>query len=325
MSATTKSRNLRRLTGSGRLGSGLLSCSLNGALSVILLVAAFSVLGCHPSSQSAGTGTAGSSQKQYSIRGKVVSVDQKDGVIALDTEAIPGVMEAMTMAYTLQNPSVASELHPGDTLTAQLQLAAQGAVLSNIVIVQQANLNVLPPVQYHVPQPGDAVPDFRFLNQSNREISLKQFRGKVLVLTFIYTRCASSQFCPLMSRNFAHLDQLLAADPSLYAKTHLLSISFDPRYDTPAVLRSYGGAYTGRYTQETFQHWDFAAPSPAALASLLQWFDVAVSSSNGKIVSHSVSTAVIGPDGKIRAWYPSNTWTPQQAFKDIQQIVSKEQ
>jgi protein SCO1/2 len=293
-------------------------------LSIVLLGASLSFLGCHPSSQSTDTGTTASSQKQYSIRGKVVSVDQKDGVIALDTEAIPGVMEAMTMAYTLQNPSVASELHPGDTLTAQLQLAAQGAVLSNIVILQQANLNVLPPVQYHVPQPGDTVPDFRFLNQSNREISLKQFRGKVLVLTFIYTRCASSQFCPLMSRNFANLDQLLAADPSLYAKTHLLSISFDPKYDTPAVLRSYGGAYTGRYTKETFRHWDFAAPSPAKLASLLQWFDVAVTSSKGQVVAHSVSTAVIGPDGKIRAWYPTNTWTPQQALKDIQQIVQKE-
>jgi protein SCO1/2 len=127
-----------------------------------------------------------------------------------------------------------------------------------------------------------------------------------------------------MSHNFAHLDQLLAADPSLYAKTHLLSISFDPKYDTPAVLRSYGGAYTGRYTKETFQHWDFAAPSPSRLASLLQWFDVAVNWSNGKVTTHSVSTAVIGPDGKIRAWYPSNTWTPQQALKDIQQVLQKE-
>lgn len=297
---------------------------VRAVLSIGLLGAAVGILGCRSSSRSSGGGTAASSQKQYSIRGKVVSVDRKDGVIALDTEAIPGVMEAMTMAYTLQNPSVASELHPGDTLTAQLHLGAQGAVLNNIVILQQANLNVLPPIQYHVPQLGDTVPDFKFLNQSNREISLKQFRGKVLVLTFIYTRCASSQFCPLMSRNFADLDKLLAADPGLYAKTHLLSISFDPKYDTPAVLRSYGGAYTGRYTKETFQHWDFAAPSPARLASLLQWFDVAVNRSNGKVTTHSVSTAVIGPDGKIRAWYPSNTWTPQQALKDIQQVLQKE-
>ncbi len=228
------------------------------------------------------------------------------------------------MAYTLQDPSIASELHPGDTITAQLQLVAQGAVLSQIVIVQQANLNVLPPVQYHVPHPGDAVPDFRFRNQNNREISLQQFRGKVLVLTFIYTRCPFPEYCLRLSRNFAQLDQMLAADPKLYAKTHLLSISFDPKYDTPAVLRSYGSAYVGRNAKETFQHWDFAAPSPTKLASVLQWFDVGVTSSNGAVVSHSVSTAVIGPDGKIRAWYPTNTWTPQQALNDIQQILQKE-
>ncbi|MGO8717603.1 MAG: SCO family protein [Acidobacteriaceae bacterium] len=294
------------------------------ALSCALACTMVSLCGCHSRSNPTPT-SASSPQKQYSVRGKVISVDQKDGVIALDTEAIPGFMEAMTMAYTLQNPSVTSELHPGDKITAQLQINAQGAVLSDIDIIQQANLNVLPPVQFHVPQPGDTVPDFHFRNQSNREISLKQFRGKVLVLTFIYTRCTSSQFCPLMSRNFAHLDQLLAADPNLYAKTHLLSISFDPKYDTPAVLRSYGGAYTGRYTKETFRHWDFAAPSEARLASVLKWFDVGVTTSNGKIVSHSVSTAVIGPDGRIRAWYPTNTWTPQQALKDIQQILAKGQ
>lgn len=305
-----------RTSRSNRWSSLAITCALTCAM--------IGMCGCHPSSKSSPAGAASSSQKQYSIRGKVISVDQKDGVIALDTEAIPGLMEAMTMAYTLQNPSITSELHPGDTITAQLQLAAQGAVLSNIVILQEANLNVLPPVQYHLPQLGDTVPNFQFRDQSNHEIALKQFRGKVVVLTFIYTRCASSQFCPLMSRNFAHLDQSLATDPKLYAETHLLSISFDPRYDTPAVLRSYGGAYTGRYTQETFRHWDFAAPSQAELASVLQWFDVGVTSSNGKVVSHSVSTAVIGPDGKIRAWYPTNTWTSQQALKDIQQILAKD-
>ena len=66
-----------------------------------------------------------------------------------------------------------------------------------------------------------------------------------------------------MSRNFAEIDKSLAADPSVYAKTHLVSISFDPQYDTPKVLRSYGGAYTGKYSNETFGHWDFAAPSVA--------------------------------------------------------------
>jgi protein SCO1/2 len=293
---------------------------ISGHASVItlaLLVFLAGLGGCHGNASSQQSANAVSSGKQYSVRGKVISVDAKDGVISLDTEAIPGFMEAMTMAYTLQNPSVASELHPGDRITAQLQIGAQGAVLGDIDITQQAVLNALPPVAYHMPRPGELVPDFELLNQSGRAIHLRQFRGKVLVLTFIYTRCASSQFCPLMSRNFAALDELLAADPKLYTKTHLLSISFDPKYDTPAVLRSYGGAYTGRYTKEKFEHWDFAAPSQADLSSLLQWFDVGVTRKNGSVLMHSVSTAVIGPDGKIASWYPTNTWTPQQAFHDV--------
>ena len=291
-----------------------------GAVPLALMAALIGMGGCH---RNTDTGRSVSPKnKQHFVRGKVISVDAKDGVIALDTEKIPGFMDAMTMAYTLQNPSVASELHSGDIITAQLQVGADGAVLSQIDIIQQAVLNSLPPVQYHVPQRGDTVPNFSLLNQSGREIHVNQFRGKVLVLTFIYTRCQSSQYCPLMSRNFAELDRLLAADPKLYAKTHLLSISFDPKYDTPAVLRSYGGAYTGRYTKETFRHWDFAAPSMSELASVLQWFDVGVTSSDGgKVLLHSVSTAVVGPDGTIRNWYPTNTWTPQQLLHDVQQMV----
>lgn len=288
---------------------------------VMALATLAAMAGCRSHQQTKNEASAASAT--HFVRGKVISVDAKDGVIALDTEKIPGFMDAMTMAYTLQNPSVASELHLGDIITAQMQTDARGAALSQIDIVQQAILNSLPPVQYHVPKPGETVPNFQFLNQSGSEIGINQFRGKVLVLTFIYTRCQSSQFCPLMSRNFAKLDQMLATDPKLYAKTHLLSISFDPKYDTPAVLRSYGGAYTGRYTKETFRHWDFAAPSIKELASVLEWFDVGVTPSrDGKVLLHTVSTAIIGPDGKIRSWYPTNTWTPEQAFHDIQHVVS---
>ena len=301
-----------------------------GCVALMLAIALIGIDGCHSRPYANAANRASSSQKQYSVRGKVVSVDAKEGVIALDTDAIPGFMEAMTMAYTLDNPSVATELHSGDEIAAQLQLDARGAVLSEIDIVRQAVLNSMPAVQYHVPRAGEMVPNFHFRNQSDREIHLHQFRGKVVVLTFIYTRCQSSQFCPLMSRNFEKLDQMLAADPKLYNKTHLLSISFDPKYDTPAVLRSYGGAYTGRYTKEKFRHWDFAAPSMPELASVLQWFDMGVTSVPGKsgqgnILQHSVSTAVIGPDGKIRNWYPTNTWTPQQLFQNVQQVLSSDE
>ena len=292
-------------------------------LALALAIAATGMSGCRSKTDARTAGSASSAAaKQYPVRGKVIFVDAKDGVISLDTEAIPGFMEAMTMAYTLQDPSIASGLHAGDSIAAHLQVGARGAVLSDVVVTGQAVLNRKPAAQLHVPQTGDAVPDFQLLNQSGHLIHLRQFRGKVLVLTFIYTRCGSAKYCPLMSRNFAKLDALLAADPRLYARTHLLSISFDPRYDTPAVLRSYGGAYTGRYTKEKFNHWDFAAPNEKELASVLQWFDMGVTTADGKVMQHSLSTAVIGPDGRVRDWYPTNTWTPAELLQNVQQALA---
>jgi protein SCO1/2 len=115
-----------------------------------------------------------------------------------------------------------------------------------------------------------------------------------------------------MSRNFAEIDKALAVEPALYAKTHLLSISFDPEYDTPKVLRSYGGSYTGKFTQETFAHWDFAAPAASDLQKIEQWFDLGVTSGDGGSLTHSLATVVVGKDGKVVAYYPTNEWTPAE-------------
>ena len=68
-------------------------------------------------------------------------------------------------------------------------------------------------VFYHVPAPGDAVPDFKLRNQDGRAIHLDQFRGKTLLITFIYTRCPLPNFCPLVTHNFAVIDRQLAARP----------------------------------------------------------------------------------------------------------------
>ena len=119
-----------------------------------------------------------------------------------------------------------------------------------------------------------------------------------------------------MSRNFAEIDRRLQADSALYTKTHLLSVSFDPTYDTPKVLRSYGGAYTGKYSQELFRHWDFAAPDGTELTKMQQWFDVGVTPA-GKTLQHSLSTVIVGRDGKVLAFYPTNDWTVDEAMRVV--------
>jgi protein SCO1/2 len=256
--------------------------------------------------------------KTFSIRGKIVSVDAAKGSVLLDHEAVPGFMEAMTMTYKLKNPTVTSELHPGDRITAKLLVrngpnGYEDPKLDEIVVTAQAKPDYKPAVDYHVPTAGDVVPDFKLLNENGKTIHLAQFKGRVLLLTFVYTRCPLADFCVRMSRNFAEVDKALAADPALYKETHLLSISFDPKYDTPAVLKSYGGAYTGLYTKEKFEHWDFAVPPANELDAVTQFFNVGIEPIDGSL-THSLSTVLIGKDGKVAAWYPSNEWTPAEVF-----------
>ena len=279
--------------------------------------------GCHQGSSSKATNTY--PEKTFPVHGKVISTDAT--YVTLDHEAVPGFMDAMTMPYKLKDPTVVGELHPGDRITARIVVQQDAAgfrdpELDNIVVIAQARPDYKPAVQYHVPQVGDSVPDFRLLNQSGRTISLSQFKGKVLVATFIYTRCPLADYCPRMSRNFAEIDKSLSEDRTLYGKTHLLSISFDPAYDTPAVLRSYGGAYTGNYTKETFAHWDFAAPPEKELAEVTRFFGVGVTPGENKTLNHSLSTAVIGKDGKIAAWYPFNDWKPSDVVAAIRKAAA---
>jgi protein SCO1 len=256
----------------------------------------------------------------YQLKGIVVTSDAAKGVVTVDSEAIPGFMGAMTMPYKLAQPGVAGELHPGDHITARLRVAESGSAIDQIVVTAQAKPDYKPNKFYNVPTPGQAVPDFKLLNQSGKTIAVDQFRGKVLLVTFIYTRCPLPDYCIRMSQNFANIQHQLAADPQLYSKTHLLSISFDPAYDTPHVLHGYGTAYAG---STAFSHWDFAAPPSAELDAVEQFFDVGVSPGSNNTLTHSLSTAIIAPDGKIFRWYPSNDWTPSAVVDDVKQAVAQ--
>lgn len=262
----------------------------------------------------------------YQLRGRVISLDVPGNEMTIAHDAVPGFMEAMTMPYHVGVPEAMSELHPGDIITARLLVEKDkdgeyhNARLDRIVIVGQATPDAKPQKVYNVPKPGDPVPDFKLTDQSGRVLHLSQFRNKALLVTFIYTRCPLGDFCPRMSRNFAEIDGALAKDKPLHDRTDLLSISFDPAYDSPAVLRSYGGAYTGRYTNERFDHWQFAAPDKADLPKLEQYFNVGVTGSDASL-THSLSTVLIDPSGKIAAWYPGNDWKPSDVVATMRTLT----
>jgi protein SCO1/2 len=129
-----------------------------------------------------------------------------------------------------------------------------------------------------------------------------------LLVTFIYTRCPMPDFCPRLSSQFARIHNELKKNPGDYSKTHLLTISFDPKYDTPAVLRKYGLAYLDG-DASGFSHWDFASTNPTDLRRLTQAFGLRYEQEDNQI-SHNMSIVLIAPDGKVaKFWSTDWTWT----------------
>ena len=248
-------------------------------------------------------------------------MDAKSDSATIDGDLIQGFMEPMVMGYKFKPPSMLRQVAPGDSISADVVVIEPDANnrdagpdywLENVKVTGHAKSPPAPgPTSMHVPQPGEEVPDFSLTNQDGKRVSLKQYRGKVLLVTFIYTRCPFQDFCPRMSRNFDEIYKQLGDDGA----THLLSISFDPEHDTPKVLRKYG--YSVAHTEDSalFKRWEFAVPRAADLPKIADFFALTVTPEGG-LITHNLSTAVIGPDGKIVNWYHGGDWQVSDLMKD---------
>jgi protein SCO1/2 len=256
-----------------------------------------------------------------------VAVDKAQHLLTIAHEDIKDYMPGMTMPFTVKDDWVFEIAVPGNQITATLIVDGTQSWLEDVVITESITAANAIPAEGVQPKAGDDVPDYRLVNQDGKTISLHNYKGKVLLLTFIYTRCQDPNQCTLMSSNFAAIEQELRKQPELYEKTHLLSISFDPTYDTPKVLRSYGAAYTGRYSEEDFGHWEFASGTADEVKGVAQYFGLRYyqSDSGEQQVIHSLRTAVIGPDGKVLKVYRGNEWKPEELTLDLKKALQDEE
>lgn len=261
--------------------------------------------------------------KRFDVKGTVVAVDKAHKQVTLSHEEIKGYMDAMTMSFTLKDPWPLDVVKPGDGLNAVLVVTEDSHWLEEVIIVQGGGAkNAAPTAEgSQLPKTGETVPDFRLVNQDNKPLSFSKYRGKAVLLTFIYTRCPIPEYCTLMSNNFAAIDQELQKDAALYKQTHLVSISFDPEYDTPKVLRSYGAAHTGKFDQENFEHWEFATGDEKEVKRIAQFFGLTYVPEKDQIV-HSLQTALIAPDGKLFKLYSGNKWKPTDVLQDIRELLA---
>lgn len=261
-----------------------------------------------------------SNQKRYELKGKVLTIERDKHLITVAHEEIKDYMPAMTMPLTLRDDWAFDVLTSGDQISAILVVDGTEHWLEDVVITQEtADTNAPGPSGIVQAKEGDEVPDYGLVNQSEQPIHLAQYRGKTLLLTFIYTRCPIPDYCTLMSQNFANIESELAKQPDLYEKTHLLSITIDPDYDTPAVLRSYGAAHTGKYSDEKFAHWEFATGTKDQIKGVAQFFGLRYYADKDQI-NHLLRTAIIGPDGTVRKVYRDNSWKPEEVVAELRKI-----
>ena len=294
---------------------------------ILLVFSALLASSCHRSKPQA--------TKRYHFTGRVISIDNQAQSASIDGDLIQGFMEPMVMSYKIKPVSILRQLSPGDSISADVVVvdhdprdenADSDYWLENVKVTGHA---AQPPAKgpkaFHMPAPGEEVPDFAFTDQDGKHISLHQFRGKTLMVTFVYTRCPFPDFCPRMSSNFGEIYKQFASNASL-AETQLLSVSFDPEHDTPKVLRNYGFSVAHTHDSALFRRWKFAAPKAADLPKVADFFALTVKPEGG-LITHSLSTAVIGPDGKIVKWYHGGDWQVSDLIKDAaeQRAMSSEQ
>ena len=288
------------------------------ARGALALCAAFVTMSCARNAPSAAA-------KRYELRGTIVSFNKDQRQVIISHEDVPGLMEGMTMPFTLKEPSAYDVMRAGDAIQATLVVDGERTQIENPVI-SHAEPDAATPAasqsQPNEPQPGAEVPDFALTDQGGAKVTLRDYRGRALALTFIYTRCPLPDYCVLMSNNFAEINRALAREPELAAKSRLLSVSIDPAYDTPKVLRSYGAAHTENYTAEKFERWRFATGDPGEVRRVANFFGLVYDREGDQIV-HSLRTAVVAPDGRLYKIYRGNEWKPEEVLNDFRQLAER--
>ena len=272
--------------------------------------------------------TVPSDGRTYALQGQVQSITPDRQEAMVKHGEIKGLMPAMTMPYRFKTKAELDQLKPGDLIDGTLVIVSNDAFLSDVRKTGEAPIEKPPAESLIVGsnldkatkllQPGDTIPDGAFVNQDGRKQTLQAFRGSTVVLTFIYTRCPLPTFCPMMDRNFVSIQEHMKTDAAL-KRVHLVTVSFDPARDTPAVLRAHA-----KELEADLKSWTFFTGEEKAVNEFSGRFGVYVvrNPNDQRDITHNLRTAVIGPDGTIKKIYTGNEWTPDDILMDLKPVAN---
>ncbi len=291
----------------------------------LLILMVVTIVGC---GGTASSGEDNSNAKRYPFRGEILTVDKAAKKASIKHDKIEGYMEAMTMDFEIRKPEwVWNELVKGTVVTGDLvvdNVAGKYWLEITGVIAPQNGSQDASPLREDKAAVGKELVDFKLTNQNSKSIGPKDFKGKALAITFIYSQCPLPEFCILMSKNFSDAANLIAEDPALKDELRLLSISFDPARDTPEKLNAYGLGYLGKNSKaKDFSVWQLAVGPDSEVKKIADFAGLRyeVDENNKTQFNHSLRTLVIGPDGKVFKVLSGNDWKPNdliEALKEAQ-------
>lgn len=260
--------------------------------------------------------------RPYVLQGQILAIRPEAGEVLIKHGDIEQFMPGMTMPFKVRDGALLAGKAPGDLVTARLMVGegdAWLATLDKTGAAPLADAATMPPAAFVAPLgPGDEVPATALTAEDGRPLSLTDWRGAVVVVTFIYTRCPLPQFCPLMDRRFAELQRAIGGDPAVANRARLLSVSFDPAHDTPAALQAHAaglGADPGV--------WSFATAPPEVVDRFAATFGVNVIREADGSITHNLRTAVVGPEGRVVTIHDGGEWTPAQVFDELRQALAR--
>jgi protein SCO1/2 len=254
--------------------------------------------------KSAGLPDAGKSgARMFVARGVVRGIDSVERTITISHEAVSNYMGAMTMPFKVRDAGELAGIYPGDEVSFRLHVTQTESWVEQIKKIgigapvsdaPASNVGTTPqPVRGRNP-----LWYYQFTNELGQTVSLSDFHGQALAITFIYTRCPLPDYCPRLSRNFQAASQKLDSLAGAPTNWHFLSVSFDSQFDTPAVLKAYGDSY-----QYDPAHWSFLTGPPDKIAELARLSGVHYESYGG-LINHNFRTLIVDGHGHLQTVFP---------------------
>lgn len=260
----------------------------------------------------------------FPLKGEVVEIDTAARRLMVAHEEIPDYMMAMTMPFKVKNPALLKGLEVGDSIAATLAVSLTESWLETITVIGKGEvpdpLVVAGAIAARMLKPGDKMPPGTYLNQDGKQTSFAAFTGKVVAITFIYSRCPLPDYCILMSNNFGKVQKQLKADAALTGKWHLVTVSFDPEFDSPKVLKEYGQSY-----KADFATWDFLTDPDTTgktVMALADGFGLTYEDDEGGLIAHNLRTVILDAGGEIVKVFQGNEWTAGEVVTEMKKQIA---